>query len=145
MNNIPETLITADINAANLFSIAGMLRQFASDGHADILSNQVQAQARKQGLDTDTDTGYDELESKVMQFTAPVLVIADIATIMLSVRDGNDTTKGMSSAVKHLMAAWNPFVMKATEVILRAKENKDELNFSHNRFTDGLDRPESMN
>ena len=149
MNNLPETLITADINAANLFSIAGMLREFDSTDHADIMSNQVHHQALKQGIEPDV--GYDELDAQTMKFTAPVLVVADIAAIMLDVRDGKAKSNGitgaaiddggMDSAIKHLMAAWNPFVMKAHQAVELAAQNET----THNRFRLGESGPESMN
>ena len=154
MNNLSDTLITADINAANLFSIAGMLREFASDNHADIMSNQVHHQALNQGISPDV--GYDALEAQTMQFTAPVLVIADIAAIMLDVRDGKAQSKGiagierttedgMESAIKHLMAAWSPFILEATRVVEEDAQNRANEFDKTNRFRTGEAGPESMN
>jgi len=154
MNNLSDTLITADINAANLFSIAGMLREFDSADHADIMSSQVHHQALKQGIGPDLN--YDSLNAQTMQFTAPVLVIADIAAIMLDVRDGKAQSKGiagierttedgMESAIKHLMAAWSPFILEATRVVEEDAQNRANEFDKTNRFRTGEAGPESMN
>jgi len=135
MKNPNLDLVSLPINAAHLMSLAGMLRQYASENLHGVFSLQVSFQASQQGLDIYNleSTNYKNLLAKTLNFSIPTAFVAKVGTALMdahkeaSFREPSDKSRNLIAALELLIMEWRPFAIEGMKNIDNMGDRFDDI------------------